>query len=42
MKEITIGGLHDALGRVEGKRPTERLIAAIASKNRITQTERAK
>jgi hypothetical protein len=29
---MTIGGLHDALDRVEGKQPTQRLLAAIAPK----------
>jgi transposase len=32
-------GLHDALAAVEGKRPTRRLVAAIASNNGLSRTE---
>ena len=41
LEEITIDELHDALDSVEGKRPTQRLLAAIAYKNGVTQTELA-
>ena len=37
--EISIDELHEALDSVEGKKPTQQLIAAIAFKNDITQTE---
>jgi transposase len=36
---ISVEELQDALDNVEGKKPTERLLAAIAYKNGITQTE---
>jgi transposase len=39
--EITIDELHEALDTVEKKKPTQRLLAAIASKNGISQTELA-
>lgn len=38
---ISVEDLHEALGEVEGKRPTQRLLAAIAYKNGVTQTELA-
>jgi len=41
LEEITIDELHEALDTVDGKRPTQRLIAAIAYKNGVTQTELA-
>ena len=41
LEEITIDELHDALDTVDGKRPTQRLLAAIAYKNGVTQTELA-
>ena len=41
IEEIAIDELHQALDSVEEKRPTERLVAAIAYKNGITQTELA-
>lgn len=41
LEEITVDELHDALGTVEGKKPTQRLLAAIAYKNGVTQTELA-
>ncbi|MFW5955909.1 MAG: IS630 family transposase [Halorhabdus sp.] len=41
LEEIPIEELHDALDSVEEKRPTQRLLAAIAYKNGITQTELA-
>jgi transposase len=39
LNEISVEELQDALDNVEGKKPTERLLAAIAYKNGITQTE---
>ncbi len=39
--EINVGELQDALDSVEGKKPTQRLLAAIAYKNGVTQTELA-
>jgi len=41
LDEISIEELHDALDNVEGKKPTQRLLAAIAYKNGVTQTELA-
>ena len=42
LNEISLDELHDALERVEGKRPTQRLLAAIAYKDGVTQTQLAK
>ncbi len=39
--EISVEELHDALKNVEGRKPTQRLLAAIAYKNGVTQTELA-
>ncbi|ELY94421.1 IS630 family transposase, partial [Natrialba taiwanensis] len=39
LDEISIKELQDILGNVEGKKPTKRLLAAIAYKNGVTQTE---
>ena len=41
LEEISVERLQDALDNVEGKKPTQRLLAAIAYKNGITQTELA-
>ncbi len=41
LDEISIEELQRALDNVEGKKPTERLLAAIAYKNGVTQTELA-
>ncbi len=41
LDEISVGELQDALDNVEGKKPTERLLAAIAYKNGVTQDELA-
>jgi transposase len=41
LDEITTEELQAALDEVEGKKPTQRLLAAIAYKNGITQTELA-
>jgi len=41
LDEISIEELQEALDNVEGKKPTERLLAAIAYKNGVTQTELA-
>jgi transposase len=41
IKEIDIDELHAALETVEGKRPTQRLLTAIAYKKGISQTELA-
>ncbi|TMT87014.1 IS630 family transposase [Haloterrigena sp. H1] len=41
LDEISVEELQDALDNVEGKKPTERLLAAIAYKNGVTQTELA-
>ena len=41
LDEITVEELHDALDNVEGKKPTQRLLAAIAYKHGVTQTELA-
>jgi hypothetical protein len=37
--EISVEELQDALDNVDGKKPTKRLLAAIAYKNGVTQTE---
>ena len=39
--EISVEELQDALDNVEGNKPTQRLLAAIAYKNGVTQTELA-
>lgn len=41
LDEISLDELHEALNKVEGKRPTQRLLTAIAYKNGVTQTELA-
>ena len=41
LAEMSVDDLHAALAEVEGKRPTQRLLAAIAYKNGVTQTELA-
>ena len=41
LDEISVEELQDTLGHVEGKKPTQRIIAAIAYKNGVTQTELA-
>ncbi len=41
LDEISVGELQDALDNVEGNKPTHRLLAAIAYKNGVTQTELA-
>ncbi len=41
LDEISIEELQDALDNVEGKKPTERLLAAIAYKNGVAQDELA-
>ena len=41
LDEITVEELQDALDNVEGNKPTQRLLAAIAYKNGVTQTELA-
>ncbi len=41
LTDISVTDLQSALAEVEGKKPTQRLIAAIAYKNGITQTELA-
>ena len=41
LDEISVEELHDALDNVEGKKPTQRLLAAIAYKNGVDQTELA-
>jgi transposase len=41
LDEITVEELQRALDEVEGKKPTQRLLAAIAYKNGVTQTELA-
>jgi chromosome segregation and condensation protein ScpB len=38
---ISVEELQDALGNVDGKEPAQRLLAAIAYKNGVTQTELA-
>jgi len=41
LDEISVEELQDALDNVEGKKPTQRLLAVIAYKNGVTQTELA-
>jgi len=41
LDEISVDELQEALDKVEGNKPTQRLLAAIAYKNGITQTELA-
>ncbi len=41
LDEISVKELQDALDNVEKKKPTQRLLAAIAYKNGLTQTELA-
>ncbi len=41
LTDISVEDLQNALDAVEGKKPTQRLLAAIAYKNGITQTELA-
>ena len=41
LNQITVEELKDALGNVEEKKPTERLLAAIAYKNGVSQAELA-
>jgi len=41
LDEISVEELQDALDNVDGKKPTQRLLAAIAYKNDVTQTELA-
>ena len=41
LDETTVEDLQDALANVDGKKPTQRLLAAIAYKNGVTQTELA-
>jgi hypothetical protein len=41
LDDISVGELQDALGKVEGNKPTQRLLTAIAYKNGVTQTELA-
>ncbi|ELY56016.1 transposase [Natronococcus amylolyticus DSM 10524] len=41
LDEIAVEDLHDALDNVEGKKPSQRLLAAVAYKNGVTQTELA-
>ena len=41
LDKISVEELQDALDNVEGKKPTQRLLAAIAYKNGVTQTELA-
>ncbi len=41
LDEISLEELQEALEEVEGKKPTKRLLAAIAYKNGVTQTELA-
>ncbi|ELY50175.1 Transposase [Natronolimnohabitans innermongolicus JCM 12255] len=41
LEEIAVEELQDALDSVDGSKPTQRLLAAIAYKNGITQTELA-
>ncbi|WP_222914137.1 IS630 family transposase [Natrinema sp. SYSU A 869] len=41
LDKISVKELQDALDNVEGKKPTQRLLAAIAYKNGVTQTELA-
>ncbi len=39
LDEISVEELQHALDNVDGKKPTQRLLAAIAYKNGVTQTE---
>lgn len=41
LDEISVEELQDALDDVDGNKPTQRLLAAIAYKNGVTQTELA-
>lgn len=41
LEELTLEELQDALDNVDGKKPTQRLLAAIAYKNGVTQSELA-
>ena len=41
LDEISVEELQDTLDNVDGKKPTQRLLAAIAYKNGVTQTELA-
>ena len=41
LNEISVEELQDALDNVDGKKPTQRLLTAIAYKNGVTQTELA-
>ena len=41
LEEISVEELQDALDNVEGNKPTQRLLAAIAYKNGVTQTKLA-
>jgi transposase len=41
LDEISVEELQDALDNVDGTKPTQRLLAAIAYKNGVTQTELA-
>ena len=41
LDEITVEDLQHALANVDGKKPTQRLLAAIAYKNGVPQTELA-
>jgi transposase len=41
LDEISLKKLQDALNNTDGKKPTQRLLAAIAYKNGVTQTELA-
>ena len=41
LDDISVEEVHNALDNVEGKKPTQRLLAAIAYKNGVTQTELA-
>ena len=42
LEEISVDELQRALEEVEGKKPTQRLLAAIAYKNGVSQTELAR
>ena len=42
LNEISMGELHDVLDSVEEKKPTQRLLASIAYKNGVSQTELAR
>jgi len=41
LDEISVEELQDTLDNVDGKKPTQRLLAAIADKNSVSQTELA-